>query len=241
MGMYAIEPSPNRMTILTKDVIFIGSLRFATAFLGLYALKYVEVSFTETVKSTAPAFTLILSGLLLGEKTSFMMKLSTLPVMAGLAICSANEASFNFDGFIFALATNLSECLQNVLSKKMLSLHKVKFNPGEIQYATGVGSAFAQVPTFLLFATGHVWTEVTTLPRVSLYILNGIFFHFQTLSGYALMDAVSPVTHSVANTLKRALLIWVSVMIFKNTITLYSGLGTAIVFIGVLMYNKARQ
>jgi len=265
MGMYAIEPSPNRMTILTKDVIFIGSLRFATAFLGLYALKYVEVSFTETVKSTAPAFTLILSGLLLGkfdyqlinieknylcrnisynfagEKTTLLMKLSTLPVMAGLAICSANEASFNFDGFIFALATNLSECLQNVLSKKMLSLHKVKFNPGEIQYATGVGSAFAQVPTFLLFATGHVWTEVTTLPRVSLYILNGIFFHFQTLSGYALMDAVSPVTHSVANTLKRALLIWVSVMIFKNTITLYSGLGTAIVFIGVLMYNKARQ
>ena len=63
------------------------------------------MSFTETVKSTAPAFTLILSGLLLGkidyqidqiekksyipiqlqflnfsgEKTSFMMKLSTLP------------------------------------------------------------------------------------------------------------------------------------------------------------------
>jgi len=234
MGMYPIEPSPNRMTILSKDVIFIGSLRFATAFLGLYALKYVEVSFTETVKSTAPAFTLILSGLLLGEKTSFMMKLSTLPVMAGLALCSANEASFNFDGFIFALSTNLSECLQNVLSKKMLSLHKVKFNPGEIQYATGVASVFAQVPTFLLFATGQAWTEVTTLQRALLYILNGIFFHFQTLSGYALMDAVSPVTHSVANTLKRALLIWVSVMIFKNTITLYSGLGTAIVSIFVL-------
>ena len=124
--------------------------------------------------------------------------------------------------------------LQNVLSKKMLSLHKVKFNPGEIQYATGVASVFAQVPTFLLFATGQAWTEVTTLQRALLYILNGIFFHFQTLSGYALMDAVSPVTHSVANTLKRALLIWVSVMIFKNTITLYSGLGTAIVSIFVL-------
>ena len=29
--------------------------------------RYVEVSFTETVKSTAPAFTLVLSSLLLGE------------------------------------------------------------------------------------------------------------------------------------------------------------------------------
>jgi len=241
MGMYPIEQSPNRLTIFSKDVIFIGCLRFSTAFLGLYALKYVEVSFTETVKSTAPAFTLVLSSLLLGEKTTRMMKLSTLPVMAGLALCSATESSFNLDGFIFALATNISECLQNVLSKKMLSLHKVKFNPGEIQYATGLASVLAQVPTFFLFATVQAWNDMTTLPRAFLYILNGIFFHFQTLSAYALMDAISPVTHSVANTLKRALLIWISVIVFKNHVTLYSGLGSAIVFIGVLLYNKARH
>ena len=111
----------------------------------------------------------------------------------------------------------------------MLSLHKVKFNPGEIQYATGLVSVFAQLPTLLVFTSSKAWTDVTSLPRIFLYLLNGIFFHFQTLSGYALMDAVSPVTHSVANTLKRALLIWVSVMIFHNTITLYSGIGTAIV------------
>ena len=113
----------------------------------------------------------------------------------------------------------------------MLSLHKVKFNPGEIQYATGLVSVFAQLPTLLVFTTEKAWTDMTTLPRIFFYLLNGIFFHFQTLSGYALMDAVSPVTHSVANTLKRALLIWVSVMIFHNTITLYSGIGTAIVSI----------
>ena len=43
---------------------------------------------------------------------------------------------------------------------------------------------------------------------------------------------------SVANTVKRALLIWISVIIFKNTITFYSGLGTMIVsefFICVLL------
>jgi len=97
------------------------------------------------------------------------------------------------------------------------------------------------VPTFFLFATGQAWNDMTTLPRAFLYILNGIFFHFQTLSAYALMDAISPVTHSVANTLKRALLIWISVIVFKNHVTLYSGLGSAIVFIGVLLYNKARH
>lgn len=47
--------------------------------------------------------------------------------------------------------------------------------------------------------------------------------------------------HSVANTAKRAFLIWVSVMLFGNEVTMLSGLGTAIVILGVLLYNKARE
>ena len=52
-------PSPTKIPLFSKDMAIIGSFRFITVFLGLYALKYVEVSFTETVKSTAPAFTLL--------------------------------------------------------------------------------------------------------------------------------------------------------------------------------------
>jgi hypothetical protein len=45
----------------------------------------------------------------------------------------------------------------------------------------------------------------------------------------------------VANTAKRALLIWLSVILFGNTVTPLAGLGTAVVFAGVLAYNKARE
>ena len=65
--MYSVDPFRTRKPIFSKYMIMIGSLRFATAFLGIYALKYIEVSFTETVKSTAPAFTLIISSLILGK------------------------------------------------------------------------------------------------------------------------------------------------------------------------------
>lgn len=46
---------------------------------------------------------------------------------------------------------------------------------------------------------------------------------------------------SVANTVKRALLIWLSIILFGNPISLYSGIGTLAVIAGVLGYNKARQ
>ena len=70
-------------------------------------------------------------------------------------------------------------------------------------------------------------------------LVNGAFFHFQTISAYVLMDYISPVTHSVANTGKRAFLIWTSVILFGNEVTFLSGLGTLVVILGVLLYNMA--
>lgn len=43
--------------------------RFTTVVLGLVSLKNVAVSFAETVKSSAPIFTVIMSRLILGEYT----------------------------------------------------------------------------------------------------------------------------------------------------------------------------
>ena len=84
-GLYPVDAVPNHVSVLSKDVIIIGGLRFMTVFLGLYALKYVEVSFTETVKSTAPAFTLVLSSLLLGN-CIFLLDFSKINLTIFLAL-----------------------------------------------------------------------------------------------------------------------------------------------------------
>lgn len=55
------------------------------------------------------------------------------------------------------------------------------------------------------------------------------------------MGYISPVTHSVANTVKRAFLIWLSILVFGNPVTFFSGMGTIVVTVGVLLYNKARD
>ena len=63
----------------------------------------------------------------------------------------------------------------------------------------------------------------------------------QSVFAYALMSQISPVTHSVANTVKRSLLIWLSIMFFGNAVTFASCFGTALVVAGVFFYNYARQ
>lgn len=46
---------------------------------------------------------------------------------------------------------------------------------------------------------------------------------------------------SVANTAKRAILIWLSILVFGNEVTFLSAAGTAVVIIGVFLYHKARE
>ena len=52
--------------------------RFMTIVLGLLALKYVSVSFTETIKSSAPVFTVLVAWLVLSESTPALGELTSL-------------------------------------------------------------------------------------------------------------------------------------------------------------------
>ena len=80
-------------------MIYVGVMRGATVILGLVSLSHVAVSFTETIKASAPMFTVIFSRIILGQETSNEVMLSLIPVMMGLVVCSATEWSFDAIGF----------------------------------------------------------------------------------------------------------------------------------------------
>lgn len=219
----------------------VGVLRFMTVVLSLVSLKFVAVSFTETVKSSAPMFTVLISRCILGEKTGILVNLSLVPIMSGLALCSVTELSFNMKGFLAAISTNIAECLQNVYSKMLISGEGYKYTPTELQFYTSLASVFIQIPASYYLvdpaAVGNMMTY-TVLPAL---FINGLCFHCQSFTAYVLMGYISPVTYSVTNTTKRAFLIWLSVVMFGNPVTFLSGLGTTTVLVGVLCYSKARE
>lgn len=66
-GMYKARPRLMRPAGFYKHMILVGCTRFTTVVLGLISLNYVAVSFTETIKSSAPLFTVLISKYLLGK------------------------------------------------------------------------------------------------------------------------------------------------------------------------------
>uniref|UniRef100_A0A8C9RHB0 Solute carrier family 35 member E2B n=1 Tax=Scleropages formosus TaxID=113540 RepID=A0A8C9RHB0_SCLFO len=228
-------------------MLFVGLMRlFTTVVLGLVSLKNVAVSFSETVKSSAPIFTVIMSRLILGEYTGLWVNLSLFPIMAGLALCTATEVSFNLLGFSAALSTNIMDCLQNVFSKKLLSGDKYKFSPPELQFYTSAAAVIMLIPAWIFLLDIPVIGKSGRSFRFSqdvalLLLFDGVLFHLQSVTAYALMGRISPVTFSVASTVKHALSIWLSIIVFSNQVTLLSAVGTVLVIVGVMLYNKAKQ
>eukprot|EP00933_Yihiella_yeosuensis_P020289 TRINITY_DN16294_c0_g1_i1.p1 TRINITY_DN16294_c0_g1~~TRINITY_DN16294_c0_g1_i1.p1 ORF type:complete len:491 (-),score=47.27 TRINITY_DN16294_c0_g1_i1:147-1619(-) len=222
----------------------LGLLRFAVMVLGLISLRYVAASFTETVKASSPLVTVIAAYFLLGEGTDPLIMFSLAFVVGGLMVASAHEVSFTLIGFAAALLTNVVECVQNVVCKKLLEPQKsggAPYTPGQLQYFTAAASLFFQLPLFFIaYQSGnlHLPAEATT---TTLLLSAGIIYYFQSALVFQIMSHYSPVTVSVLNTAKRAMIIGLSTIYFGNIVTRTAQFGTAVTLFGSAFYSYLKS
>ncbi|KAI8821077.1 triose-phosphate transporter family-domain-containing protein [Fimicolochytrium jonesii] len=82
-------------------------------------------------------------------------------------------------------------------------------------------------------ASGH--------PLLILFILNGLTHFFQNIIAFHLLSLVSPVTYSVASLVKRIFVICASIVWFGQHVDARQGLGIAITFLGLWIYQGAKR
>ncbi|CAF3672776.1 unnamed protein product [Rotaria sordida] len=131
--------------------------------------------------------------------------------------------------------------LQNVYSKILISGEHYRYSATELQFWASLLACIFQLPLLVYYVNIPLALKLTSKTLVFLYIFNGFVYHIQSVAAFAIMAYISPITHSVANTIKRALLIWISIIIFHNPVTFLSGAGTFIVIFGVIIYNEGRD
>lgn len=223
----------------------LGCLRSLCIILGLVSLQHVAASFTETVKASSPLFTVVAAFVLNGERTEPGALIGLTLVTGGLVYTSAREASFTMIGFTAALSTNFVECIQNVFCKRLMRTGKTDrpvFTNTELQYYSALAALLVQFPLCVFFwswrgcSLFHVEASV-----IAGLLLNGFIYWVQSALAFKIMDIYDPVTVSVFNTVKRALIICLSAKYFGNVITPTAAFGTAVTLAGGALYSLMKN
>ena len=83
--------------------------------------------------------------------------------------------------------------VQNVYSKVLLSSERHKYGPAELQFHTSIASLVIQlVASFALIDRTKLELSAYLVGAI---LVNGACFHFQSITEYALLEHITPVTH----------------------------------------------
>jgi len=211
--------------------------------LGNVSLRYIPVSFMQTIKSFTPATTVFLQWLVWRKAFDTRIWWSLVPIVGGILLTSVTELSFNIFGFCAAFFGCLATSTKTILAESLL--HGYKFDSiNTVYYMAPFATMILAVPALLFEGTGIIhWLETQDSLYGPLFIIigSGIFAFCLNFSIFYVIHSTTAVTFNVAGNMKVAVAIMVSWLIFRNPISLLNAVGCAITLLGCTFYGYVRH
>ena len=252
--------TPLWLTGLRKPPRLSGAALATLAPIGfLHALGHIgavvsagagAVSFTQIVKAAEPVFTCVLSAIVLGQYISMPVAFSLVPIVFGVALASVTELSFTWVAFSGAMLSNLAFALRNILSRASMDKPKGEnMTPENLFGVLTVLSFLVAAPLAIAFEwlpglVGAKWAEATARVGVKTIaaqsISTGLYFYLYNEVAMMALNNIHPVTHAVANTIKRVVILLACVVFFQTPMTPLCMAGSSIAIIGSYFYAMAK-
>lgn len=219
---------------------------------AVISMSSTSVSFTHVVKACEPVFTAALSIILLKEYIKFKKYIALLIIVAGVSCASVKELHFNWLSFCCATISNFGSSMRSIYAKKMMKHKEMigdNLSASNIYSLITIFSALISLPLVLLFEGKHIYQFLTTyqpdpmghsMKDIFLKIfLSGTWYYLSNEMAFMCLEKINQITHAVANSLKRVVIIVSSIIVFKTQITLLGATGSAIAILGTFLYSIA--
>ncbi|KAF2534364.1 hypothetical protein F2Q70_00029072 [Brassica cretica] len=202
--------------------------------LGNVSLRYIPVSFMQTIKSFTPATTVVLQWLVWRKYFEWRIWASLVPIVGGILLTSVTELSFNMFGFCAALFGCLATSTKTILAESLLHVY----------YMAPLATMILGIPALLLEGNGIMsWFESHPSPWSALIIIfsSGVLAFCLNFSIFYVIHSTTAVTFNVAGNLKVAVAVLVSWLIFRNPISYMNAVGCGITLVGCTFYGYVRH
>ncbi|ORM39372.1 putative triose phosphate/phosphate translocator [Babesia sp. Xinjiang] len=222
--------------------------------LSVTALGAGAISFVHIVKATEPLFVSAISLLTGTGSMSPVTFLTLLPILGGVAMASMKEVNFSTMAFVTSLMSNVFASVRRIEAKKFFKQDLTKIgqnlDAANVSSLVTIFSSLFLAPLALLEAPK--WATVYQsllykfsnkgLLKLARHIaLSGFFYILYNEVSFIALSQLTPVSHAVANTLKRIFLIVASSVLFNTKITSMGMYGSATAISGALLYSLSKQ
>eukprot|EP00285_Hemiselmis_virescens_P016923 CAMPEP_0173377788 /NCGR_PEP_ID=MMETSP1356-20130122/1061_1 /TAXON_ID=77927 ORGANISM="Hemiselmis virescens, Strain PCC157" /NCGR_SAMPLE_ID=MMETSP1356 /ASSEMBLY_ACC=CAM_ASM_000847 /LENGTH=388 /DNA_ID=CAMNT_0014330665 /DNA_START=17 /DNA_END=1183 /DNA_ORIENTATION=+ len=249
LWLLGLRRSPNMDMAKWKAMAPVGLWAAGAHGGSVVALGAGAVSFGQILKACEPAFSAVTEVVLTGNVQAWQVYATLIPIIGGVAFASLKELSFSWLAVIAAMIANQSAALKGVQGKAVMKEPWVKAMGAANQYGVAnILSVLFCIPVVLGLEVPkwqESWNRATAKndPKDIMMntFLSGFAFYLYNEVSFMALAKVSPVTHSVANTLKRVVIIIVSCIVFKTKLTTEGIVGSGIAILGTLLYSLAKQ
>jgi len=225
-----------------KQVAPLSLLFCLNILLGNISLRWVPVSFMQTVKSSVPLFTVVLQLMFFKASTRLSRNtyFSLAAIVGGVGVASYAEVNFQLIGFVAALVASALTALFALLSGRLLSTSLDSIN---LVFYMAPLSFFMMFPVSLFTEATFIidyWEMFNQQHTFFVLFASATIAFLLNVTSFLVIKHTSPLTYTVAGNLKVVFSIVISVLIFQNQITLWNGIGCVTTLLGVMWYNKIR-
>ncbi|KAK2377117.1 putative sugar phosphate/phosphate translocator [Trifolium repens] len=238
--MQFIRSNLQFLKIATLSLVFCVSVVF-----GNISLRYLPVSFNQAVGATTPFFTAVFAYLMTFKKEAFLTYLALVPVVTGVIIASGGEPSFHLFGFIICVAATAARALKTVLQGILLSSEGEKLNSMNLLLYMAPMAVVFLLPAALYMEENVVGITLALArddPKIIWYLLfNSSLAYFVNLTNFLVTKHTSALTLQVLGNAKGAVAVVVSILIFKNPVSVTGMMGYSLTVLGVILYSEAKK
>ncbi|GAM21406.1 hypothetical protein SAMD00019534_045810, partial [Acytostelium subglobosum LB1] len=231
---------PISMREQLKTILPLGALFAFNIVLGNVSLRWVPVSFMQTVKSSVPLFTVAMQTMFFGKRFCRNTYLSMIPIVGGVCLASLTEVNYNHYGFYAALLASIVSALFAIVSGMSLS---TQLNAINLLYYMAPCSFLLLTPLALIYELPTIqekWDKYGEVGPVVMLLISGAIAFMLNVFTFLVIRYTSPLTYTVSGNLKVVLSITISVIIFQNEVNFMNGIGCAVAIAGVIWYSKIR-
>ncbi|GAA0158832.1 hypothetical protein Leryth_008893 [Lithospermum erythrorhizon] len=228
------------LKILALSIIFCFSV-----VCGNTSLRYIPVSFNQAIGATTPFFTAIFAFVITFKKESVEVYGALVPVVLGIVLASNSEPLFHAFGFMMCIGSTAGRALKSVVQGLLLTSEGEKLHSMNLLLYMAPMAAMVLLP-FTLYIEGNV--ALVTIEKAKgdgfmmfLLIGNATIAYLVNLTNFLVTKHTSALTLQVLGNAKAAVAAVVSVLIFRNPVTVMGMIGFGVTVMGVALYSEAKK